>query len=489
MADREEAELTAVIQEIRERVRARFPGGAAGSSGIALPDLMPLAHARDKAEAKVAAIGTVNPRPAGLVNNLIQTLKKTVARAMDWHIREQVEFNRGVMDCVEVMLSSMNETNRALQALATQVEARSAELRSELQQAIESERRMLAPLHGQMDSLREETRELKDVRTHWHAWRQEWERKLSINEVQFLRSVADLQSAFQHRATLMEGNFRDLTASQHEAFTVELDRARIDVQQRLWADLERIRQEYEKLIHNELRVVRQRMMAAPASVASSTAPAPATEGVANIDYLRFAERFRGSEEYVIAGQRRYLRRFSGCKSVLDIGCGRGEFLTLLREGGIAGRGIDLSDESVCICRKKGLEAERADLFEWLATSQGSLDGIFCGQVVEHLPPAGLPDFTRLAAHALAPGGRIVIETPNPECLAIFASHFYLDPTHTRPVPAQLLVFYLEEAGFGSIEVERVSMAVDSMPSLASLPSDFREAFFGGLDYAVIATRL
>ncbi len=96
---------------------------------------------------------------------------------------------------------------------------------------------------------------------------------------------------------------------------------------------------------------------------------------------------------------------------------------------------------------------------------------------------------RLAAQALAPGGRLVIETPNPECLAIFASHFYLDPTHARPVTAQLLVFYLEEAGFGRIELERVSMAVDSMPSLASLPADFRDAFFGGLDYAVCATRI
>jgi len=90
---------------------------------------------------------------------------------------------------------------------------------------------------------------------------------------------------------------------------------------------------------------------------------------------------------------------------------------------------------------------------------------------------------------LRAGALVIIETPNPECLAIFASHFYLDPTHTRPVPAALLRFYLEEAGFGNIDVERLVPAVESMPSLAELPSAFRDAFFGGLDYAIYARKL
>ena len=85
--------------------------------------------------------------------------------------------------------------------------------------------------------------------------------------------------------------------------------------------------------------------------------------------------------------------------------------------------------------------------------------------------------------------RMAIETPNPECLAIFATHFYLDPTHTRPIPAPLLRFYLEEAGFGSVQIERLAPAVESMPALAELPPAFRDAFFGGLDYAIVARKL
>src|SRR5207248_3904248 len=136
-------------------------------------------------------------------------------------------------------------------------------------------------------------------------------------------------------------------------------------------------------------------------------------------------------------------------------------------------------------RGKGLQAEVADLFVYLESlADASLDGIFSAQVVEHLPPQRLPEMIRLAAQKLRRDGLLAIETPNPECLAIFATHFYLDPTHTRPIPNPLLAFYMEEYGLGQIEVHRLSPAIDATPSLASIPTDFREAFFGGLDYAI-----
>jgi O-antigen chain-terminating methyltransferase len=84
---------------------------------------------------------------------------------------------------------------------------------------------------------------------------------------------------------------------------------------------------------------------------------------------------------------------------------------------------------------------------------------------------------------------LAIDTQNLECLAIFTTHFYLDPTHRHQIPPTLLSFYLEEAGFGRIEVERLSPALDSMPSLAELPEAFRKDFFGSLDYAIFARKL
>ena len=88
-----------------------------------------------------------------------------------------------------------------------------------------------------------------------------------------------------------------------------------------------------------------------------------------------------------------------------------------------------------------------------------------------------------------PGAVIAIETPNPACLAIFATHFYIDPTHTRPVPPVLLRFYMEEAGFSGVEIEYLSPAVESMPAIGDLPKSVQDAFFGGLDYAIFATKL
>ncbi len=132
----------------------------------------------------------------------------------------------------------------------------------------------------------------------------------------------------------------------------------------------------------------------------------------------------------------------------------------------------------------------ADLYAYMADlPEASLDGIFCSQVVEHLPPERLPEMIRLAASRLRRDGLLALETPNPECLAIFATHFFLDPTHTRPVPHALLSFYMEEYGLGGIEVHKISPAIESMPALAGLPEDFRETFFGGLDYAIVGRKL
>lgn len=337
-----------------------------------------------------------------------------------------------------------------------------------------------------MEELRNEAVELKDVRTHWAHWRQEWEHKLSVNEVQFLRGVADLQNAFQHRATQMESNFRDMVRAQHADFTGALDRSGLEIQKRLWADMEKARAEFEKLIHTELRLVRQR--AALPSVGPPLAAAIASQ--AALDYGRFAERFRGSEQYVAEKQAFYLTYFKDRSAVLDLGCGRGEFLALMKAKGVAARGVDAGAESVAFCRSRGLEADCADLFGYLnELPDATLDGIFCAQVVEHVAPERIPELIRLASGKLSRGAPLVIETPNPECLAIFATHFYLDPTHTRPVPSALLRFYMEESGLGQIEVHPLSPAVETMPALASLPDDFRNAFFGGLDYAVIGRKL
>jgi O-antigen chain-terminating methyltransferase len=453
----ESAELIAILREVKDRVRSRNPETAAGT-GIPLPDLMPLVHARDAALGKVAAIGSVNPRRGGVVNSIVQGWKKFVSRVLDWHVREQVEFNRKIVTCADATIEALTDTSRAMSEIA-----------------------------GRLEVVEQLAEELKDIRNHWAEWRTEWERKLQQNEIQFLRSAADLQGAFTHRVNVLDSNYKESLRLQHIAFSAELDQKTAGIQRRMWDDLERIRLDYERLIFSELKTIRQRAMISEPVVRTEAPPPPA---LPQFDYGRFAERFRGTEEYVKANQELYRPIFTGKLNILDLGCGRGEFLEMMRELAVPAKGIDMSDESIALCRHKGLEAEKADLFEYLENlPEASLDGIFCSQVVEHIEPGRLPKMIRLAATRLQRGGVIAIETPNPECLAIFATHFYLDPTHQRPVPHPLLAFYLEEFGVGNIEVRRLSPAVETMPSLGSLPEDFREAFFGGLDYTIIGKRL
>ncbi len=160
-------ELAAILAEIRQRVRARHPNGTVPAD-IPLADLTPLLHARDAAEGKVASIGTVNPRAPGLLNSTIQRIKRLVARALDWHVREQVEFNRAMITCVQSTLEALNDNNRAMAALSGRIE----QLREESNQSFHD--------------LRNEAQQLQDMRARWSQWHMHWEKKLADNEIHFL---------------------------------------------------------------------------------------------------------------------------------------------------------------------------------------------------------------------------------------------------------------------------------------------------------------
>jgi O-antigen chain-terminating methyltransferase len=157
--------------------------------------------------------------------------------------------------------------------------------------------------------------------------------------------------------------------------------------------------------------------------------------------------------------------------------------------------VDADSDAIAACRERGLNVEQADLFEYLERQPGnSLGGVFCSHVVEHLPPARLPRLIALIGDKLSPGGVLAIETPNPNCLAIFAGDFFLDPTHVRPVPSRQLHFYFEECGLGQIEIRELHPASALHPELAALDGSaelraFRDKFFGGLDYAIIGRKL
>jgi 2-polyprenyl-3-methyl-5-hydroxy-6-metoxy-1,4-benzoquinol methylase len=487
-SEMKDEELTEAIRAVRNRVRARYPEGSLGLDGVAVPDLLPILQARDAAEAKVAAIGQVNPRRGGMVNSIVQGAKKMISRALDWHVREQVEFNRGVMQCVQASIEAMTEMNRALTAIARQIQEWQRKNAEYMEETVRLHREEVLAIEREGQAIRSEARELKDVREHWQHWRVGWEQDHDHHQIRMLRTISEMQAAFTHRVTLVEQSMRELGKLQHDDFEGALDRYSEDIQKRLWRDLEYIRAEYQKVIHDELKIVRQKAVAQRAL--DEVLPAKETRvKPIELDWLRFAENFRGPEEQIRRGQEKYAAKFVGATNVLDLGCGRGEFLDVAREAGIEAHGIDQSEECIGVCLAKGLKAERAELFSYLeGLADFSLGGVYCSQVVEHIPPERLPDLVRLIARKMKDGALLAIETPNPECLAIYATHFYLDPTHTRPIPARLLGFYMEEAGFVNLEVEWLSQAVESLPAVGDLPERVRKEFFGALDYSICGRR-
>jgi O-antigen chain-terminating methyltransferase len=189
--------------------------------------------------------------------------------------------------------------------------------------------------------------------------------------------------------------------------------------------------------------------------------------------------------------------------VLDIGCGRGEFLALLAERGVSAQGIDINESMVEVCRQKGLTASRADALAFLRTQPpASLGGLLAAQVVEHVDPAYLTDLLDAAWAALAPGAVIVLETINPACWFAFFESYIRDITHVRPLHPETLKYLLLASGFQDVDV-RFRSPYPEHEKLQKLPGagldDSTDVFnanvekinrllFTYLDYAAVARR-
>ena len=209
------------------------------------------------------------------------------------------------------------------------------------------------------------------------------------------------------------------------------------------------------------------------------------------DYFAFESRMRGSVDAIRERQRRYVEDFREAAPVLDIGCGRGELLQLLREAGVEARGIDADADMVAYARGDGLDVEQADLVEYLQRlDDGSLGGIFMGQVVEHLPPGVLVRSLELAARKLRPAGVLVAETINP-LSPLALRHYFADLTHAQPLVPETLQLLARQSGFVDTEVRFLNEPAERLtepddPVIAANVRRLNELLFAPLDYALVA---
>lgn len=466
----QEIDVEQLLSRIRDDIARR--GSAADSSpsrGLSSLDEVSADLVKLRSVSDVENVPLTSHRP--LVGAVVVALKRLVRKLLAPSLRAQASFNATTLDL-------MAQTNDAIEALdrrhAQQLQVRDdriqadAEMVSRIHVALKDD---LATLRGDLATLRGDFATLR-------------------GDLAALRR--DLESAAEEARAASRGLGDELGAQSRLLQTTR--RSNADADARIVAT--------ERKLRRVLHTLQGRLPSpAPPPAAGAEGDRAWPELEPEFDYAGFEDRFRGREEDIKDRQRVYLPYFEGRGTVLDLGCGRGEFLELLREHHVKGHGVDVDLDMILLCRDKGLEVTMQDGLGYLsALADESVDGVFAGQLIEHMAPKRIVELVKLCHRKLTAGGVLILETPNPQCLMIFADSFYRDLTHLRPIHGETMKFLLEATGFREVELT-FSAPVDAAMRLPSLASDGADAerfnrgierlnslLFGFQDYAVIGRK-
>ena len=389
------------------------------------------------------------------------------------------------------------QRQEAFNATLVDLVNRNAQIAREQQQTIDSLSARVNDVAGKIDGVSTSIEGVSD-----ELWRR-WE----ATEARFAALEGEVAGRIDGVSTSIEGVSDELWR-------------RWEATEARFAALEELRTTVGQVQHAVLtlkRELRHVTAASPDAAQARPDAAGATRVEEALDaytYVGFENRFRGSEAEIRGRQVDYAPLFDGTSNILDVGCGRGEFLDVLRERGITARGLDLNGEMVEVCRSHGLEAEVGDALAYLrGLPDASLGGMFAAQVVEHLDPQYLIRLLAVAFQKLRPGSKIVLETINPQCWFAFFDSYLRDITHAQPLHPDTLQYLLVASGFQRTTVrysapypehaklQHVALASRPVPTLRSsgLTSavavvnanvdKLNRLLFTHMDYAAIGERL
>lgn len=309
--------------------------------------------------------------------------------------------------------------------------------------------------------------------------------------------VNSISSESVRRAELEETkqaleNTHQARAQQREAATEDA----LAAMRRQLLDHRRNVLDQERRLNLLLEEARRRM---PEPMGPDQIAALAAEADHTLDafYVSFEDQFRGTREDIKGRVAVYLPLVQAAKAglpdrpILDLGCGRGEWLELLKDHGLVGRGVDANRVMVAQCEELGLDVRQGDASEALKSLPSRSLGAVTGfHIVEHLPFRTLVALFDEALRVLKPGGFILFETPNPENILVGACNFYFDPTHRNPLPPEPLRFVADARGFVRTEIIRLHPPewARTPESLDSAPPVIAKAFAAAQDYSIIAYR-
>ena len=452
-----------IMRRIRAEVRRRRaptePVAPALAADVALdvsvPDLEQF-DARLQAAEQVADVGLRLPpmhRQRGLRRWLAAKVAKAFLRLSELVSRDQRVFNRSVVYSLRALGVALQDQSRRvggrLEAVTPQLEAlgqRETRLEEVAEQLVKEAEALRAILSETAASLRTEQRRVVEQGTTRAV---EQEKKLieASSQISNLRVAVLLQ---------------------------------------------------ERRISTLLETISRQPTEQPGSQQSTVA---AQEEAHMLDamYVEFEDAYRGTREDIKQRSREYMLapvREAGAgtpdRPVLDLGCGRGEWLEVLREESLDGRGVDLNRAFIHKCRERGLHVEEADALSYLkALPDGCLGAVTAIHLLEHLPFLVLVAVLDEAVRVLKPGGLVIFETPNPTNLTVGARDFYLDPTHRNPLHPDTMRFLAERRGLVRVSV----LPLHPYAPELRLPDDGTQVtqrlnalFYGPRDFAIVGYR-
>lgn len=351
--------------------------------------------------------------------------------------------------------------------LAQQIDEVSRELGGRVAELREAQRQIAALNQQQIKGLFREQRELtedqnqlkREIAAFRDAIEQQFKAQMLTDEIQ-LEKLQELQ---------------EFVATQI-AQKLQLTRAELVLQERRLATLTQ----------------------SPAMV--SSAPANVDDGtneqhdLLDLVCSSLEDQFRGSPADIREAFQIYVPILKAANirdGILDVGCGRGEWLEVLKDEGLSARGIDINEIMLRECSRLGLDVSRADVLAHLKSLPNrSLNCITAFHLVEHLPLRTLVAFVDESLRVLKSEGMFIIETPNPENLIVGSCNFYFDPTHRNPLPPPTMKSILESRGFGRLEtLELHPMLAERLRETDELTKRFNRHFYGPMDYAIVARRV
>jgi SAM-dependent methyltransferase len=509
-----------VMQSIRARVAERDaarnvqatsgvrrkppePGRSAGGQtsgaahlGIQTNDLGLLHGEVETALEGTRLVGQLNPRNPGLHNDAIQLAKKVMRRSLTWYTRPLHHFQGGAIRALQRIEDILRSHDQSLQIVSQELDRQAAQIQQcEVQSSAQR-----TDLSSDIATLNEK---MAALQAHTVSHTQGLE-DLGTNLSNLQMSVMDLTERAAGLDRRLSQTDAELQTKLDRANSTEIAKLRSDLMQ-VQANLRDV-QVQNRLRDRDIRRFARATQSSGAVGVDQQQAVPISpmfpaeiKHESDFDYFAFEDLYRGDEAEIRRRQKGYLEYFRGRDNVLDVGCGRGEFLELLRDNGIDARGVEAGRDQWLLCREKGLEVVQQDLFSYLESlPDGVLGGLFSAQVIEHFTAGDQLRFVSLAYRKTKQGSPVVVETINAQCVWAVMRNFFLDPTHVRPMHPETLKFAMNSAQFKNVELRFSSPMSDRLIPPLHLDSDvaefnrriqdLNELMYGSQDYAAIGWR-